>query len=377
MRPPDFLLSPPALEDETLSATESPSVSAVAPRARRAVVAWLLLTAALVFAVAILGGITRLNHAGLSIVNWEPLAGILPPLTDTAWKEEFEHYRQFPEYRLIHNGMDLAGFQAIYWLEFSHRLLARLVGVVFAVPFLVLLLARQLNRAFAWKLFAVLVLGGLQGALGWYMVASGLVERPDVSHYRLAAHLGLALFLYAALLWLAFLVWLPEPTGWGLERPRGLRRAAIAAAVLVFLMALSGALVAGLDAGLVYNTFPRMDGEWVPAGVFAGNPFDSIEEVQFLHRWLGVVVAAVLILLWRRALDSGLPRGGLWAFHALVAILVVQGLLGILTLLYAVPILLAAAHQAGALLLLAAAVAAAYVAGMVRVRSAPDIMVVG
>ena len=362
---------------DTATPTSSPPVPGVAPGARRGVVAWLLLTAALVFAVAVLGGITRLNHAGLSIVTWEPLAGILPPLSDAAWQAEFAHYRQFPEYRLIHSGMDLAGFQAIYWLEYAHRLAARLAGVVFAVPFLFFLLARRLSRAFAWKLFAILVLGGLQGALGWYMVASGLVERPDVSHYRLAAHLGLALVVYATLLWLAFRAWLPEPAGWGLDPPRGLRRAAAAAAVLVLLLALSGALVAGLDAGLVYNTFPLMDGEWVPAGVFAGNPFDSVAEVQFLHRWLGVLVAAALTLLWGRALDAGLPRRALWVFHALVAILALQGVLGILTLVLAVPVPLAAAHQAGALLLLAAAVAAAYVAGMVRVRPEPGITVLG
>ena len=343
--------------------------------ARRQVAAWLFACAALVLAVTVLGGVVRLNHAGLSIVVWEPVAGVLPPMGAEAWQAEFERYKQFPEYRLVHPGLDLAGFKGIFWLEYFHRLLARLVGVAFAAPLAYFLLAGKLRRDMAWKLGGVLALGGLQGALGWWMVASGLVEVPDVSHYRLAAHLGLAVAIYGALVWLALAALVQDALGWGDEPSPGLRRAAAGAVVVVFLLMLSGALVAGLDAGLVFNTFPTMNGAWIPSGLFSANPFETAAGVQFLHRWLGVAVAAYLLLLWGRALDARLPGPAMTAFHGIVAVLAVQGALGILTLVGGVPVPLAAAHQAGALVLLAAAVAAAFVVRRARVEPAAGIRV--
>ena len=311
------------------------------------------------------------------MVTWEPLAGILPPLSAEAWEQEFANYRKFPEYQLLNRGMDLAGFKSIFWFEYAHRLLARMIGLVYAVPFLVILLLRRVERRFGWKLFGLLLLGGMQGVLGWLMVASGLVDRPDVSHYRLTAHLGLAVLIFVTMIWLALRVLVPRAVGGiGVPPPWRFRNASFAVAASIYLLILTGGLVAGLDAGFAYNTFPTMDGKWVPAGLFAGNPFDSVEGVQFLHRWLGVVVAAGAILLWGRALDMGLPAGARRAYHALAATIVVQGVLGILTLLRAVPVALGALHQGVALLVLASAVAAAYAATISRVPPKPGITIV-
>ena len=329
---------------------------------------WLLLCALMVFAVAVLGGVTRLEHAGLSIPSWEPLAGILPPLTAEVWAEEFAYYRQFPEYQMVHQGLDLAGFQYISWFEYTHRLLARAIGVVFALPLLFFWLTHRIEGAFAAKLVVVLVLGGLQGVLGWYMVSSGLVDRPDVSHYRLTAHLGLAVILYATLLWFAFSVFVTPPGEWGVRVSVGFRLATYFGVALVYILILSGGLVAGLDAGFVYNTFPKMGGQWIPPGLLPPNPLDSIVSVQFLHRWGGVVVAAYLIFLWGRSLDVRVPPDVRGIYRWLLIVIAIQGGLGITTLLMAVPVPLGAIHQAGALVVLAVMIGAAYAATHARVR---------
>ena len=319
---------------------------------------WLLLCCALVFALVVLGGVTRLTQSGLSIVEWQPATGILPPLSELAWQNEFAKYQVSPEYRLVNEGMSLAEYKTIYWIEYAHRLLARLVGIVFAVPFLYFLLAGRLARPLAQKLAAVLVLGAFQAALGWYMVQSGLVDRPEVSQYRLTAHLGLAVAIYGAMLWLAL----------GLVRRMGDRPAlaspfdrkiTAAFAALVFLVILSGGFVAGLDAGFGYNTFPLMDGQLVPAGLFGSapwwiNPFEDPLTVQFDHRALAILTALAGIVLWLRLRSETAPAATrLWS-HVVLAALAVQIVLGIFTLLYVVPIPLAAAHQAGALVLLTA-----------------------
>ena len=354
------------------------TVAANAPdRTRGQIAAWLLICATLVLAITVLGGVTRLTHSGLSMVTWEPLVGVLPPLTEEAWEVEFEHYQQFPEYQIVNRGMDLAGFKAIFWFEYAHRLLARFIGIAYALPFLFFLLMRRVERRFGWKLFGLLILGGTQGLLGWLMVASGLVDRPDVSHYRLTAHLGLAVLIFIVMIWLALQVLVPQALGGiGEPAPRRFRRAALAAIGGVYVLILSGGLVAGLDAGFAYNTFPTMDGHWVPESLFTESPLESIAGVQFLHRWLGVIVAAFLVLLWGRALDVGLPRGAMWAFHAVVVAMAAQGLLGILTLVNVVPVPLAALHQGAALVVLAAVVAAAYLAGMSRLTPGPSITII-
>jgi len=239
------------------------------PRAvdrQRVIAAWLFAVCAMVFAMVVLGGVTRLTHSGLSMVQWRPVSGWLPPLGEAEWEQAFARYRHFPEYRELNPDLTLAGFKGIFWLEYVHRLWGRLIGLAFFVPFAVFLLRGWVDRRLAGKLFVLFLLGALQGLLGWYMVRSGLVERPDVSQYRLAAHLGTAFVIYGAMLWVA-LGLLHPPSG---PRPRPARGAWFAYVVvgLVMLTALSGGFVAGLDAGFAYNTFPLMDGELVPAGLF-------------------------------------------------------------------------------------------------------------
>lgn len=323
----------------TAQSVAAPAATAI-PEHRR-VGLWLLICCALVIVMVLLGGVTRLTESGLSIVEWKPVTGVLPPLGEAAWRDEFAKYQQFPEYRKVNHGMTLAEFQRIWWMEYSHRLFGRLIGVVFLLPFLWFLARRAVPPGLTGHLWLVFLLGAAQGAMGWYMVKSGLVDRPDVSQYRLAAHFGLAVVIYLYMLWLALgLLWPPRA------------RADIGAGlvlVLVVIQALLGALVAGLDAGLHYNTFPLMNGEFVPAGIGQQEPwwlnlFENPITVQFQHRLGAYVVTLAALWLWWRT--PGATR------HVLLAALALQMLLGILTLLYVVPLPLAAAHQAGALLLL-------------------------
>jgi cytochrome c oxidase assembly protein subunit 15 len=337
---------------------------------------WLAAAAILVFALAVLGGVTRLEHAGLSITQWKPLAGILPPLSVEAWEAEFAHYQQFPEYQLVHRGMDLAGFQYIFWFEYTHRLLARIVGAFVLVPLIFLWMTGRIERPLALRVLGVAVLIGLQGALGWAMVASGLDERPDVSHYLLTAHLGLAVLIYAGLLWLACTQLITAGDQWGVPVSGGFRMATYLGVALVYVLILSGALVAGLDAGFDYNTFPKMDGRWLPAGLFPEKPLDSAVTVQFLHRWYGLLVGAFVVLLWGRSLDVRLPDAVRATYHGLLLAMALQGAIGIATLLLAVPLLLGALHQAGALIVLGLGVLAAYSVANARVRPPAGIHVI-
>ncbi|MHA1113071.1 MAG: COX15/CtaA family protein [Alphaproteobacteria bacterium] len=326
----------------------------------RAVGIWLLVCCALVFAMVVLGGVTRLTGSGLSMVDWRPLMGTLPPLSQAEWQAVFDLYKAFPEYQKINAGMTLAEFKGIFWFEYTHRLLGRGIGVVFLLPFLWFLSTGRLRRDMSLKLAGMFVLGGLQGLMGWYMVKSGLVDDPHVSQYRLAAHLALAILVYALMLWMA--LGLLRPDAGRSEAPRA---AAWGLVALISITVFSGALVAGLDAGLDYNTFPLMDGRFVPEGYLAHSPafinvFETIAAVQFNHRWLGVGTGLlILAFVWRLAkggAEAGVRRAaGLFAAMALV-----QPLLGILTLLLVVPVSLAAIHQAGALLLFTAALWTAY-----------------
>ena len=343
------------------------------PQPRRAVGVWLFVCAAWVFAVAVLGGLTRLEHAGLSITAWKPLAGILPPLSVEAWEAEFANYRRFPEYQQVHQGLDLAGFKYIFFYEYTHRLLARSLAVAIAVPLLFFWLTKRIDGRFAAKLAGLVVLVGLQGALGWYMVSSGLVDRPDVSHYRLTSHLGLAVVLFGLLIWFGLEALRTPIEDWGVPVSLGLRYTTYGGVVMIYLLILSGGFVAGLDAGLDYNTFPKMDGRWLPPGLFGEHPFESIVTVQFVHRWLGVLVAAYVVLLWGASLDTRVPDEARPFYRALLFMIAVQGMLGLGTLLMRVPLSLAALHQAGALVLLALAIAAAHTVTYARVRPPPGI----
>jgi cytochrome c oxidase assembly protein subunit 15 len=318
--------------------------------ANRRIAAWLLVCAALVFAMVVLGGVTRLTRSGLSIVEWKPVAGAIPPLTHEAWMAEFEKYKLTPEYRHVNRDMDLAGFQRIFWVEYAHRLLGRAIGVVFLVPLIWFAATRQIDGALARRLGAIFVLGGMQGALGWYMVKSGLVNDPHVSPYRLTAHLGLAVFIYGLLVWSALRV---------LDARRapvdaGVARGAWTIVALVFLMILSGGFVAGTKAGFAFNTFPLMYGRFVPEGVLALEPwwrnfFENLPTVQFDHRLIAYLLCIAIPVYWfyaRTRIGAGAARLSL---HFLPLVLALQVALGIATLLLVVPVALAAAHQAGAM----------------------------
>jgi len=351
--------------------TESAIVpDAAAPAdSRRAVAWWLWVCAALIFAMIVLGGVTRLTRAGLSIVEWQPITGAIPPLTASQWHEAFEQYRRTPEYLQVNAGMSLAQFQRIYYIEWAHRLLGRVIGVAFLIPFLYFLLRRRIERTLAPRLAALFALGALQGALGWYMVASGLVDVPRVSSYRLTAHLGLAVLIYGYTVWLALGLTAPRADG---VRGAWFAQSARLTLAAVYLMILSGGLVAGTRAGFLYNTFPLMNGEWIPPAAFALQPwwvnvFENVATVQLDHRLLAyallVLVLGSWICLYRRAPAARVRR----AAHLLLAALLGQIALGIATLIYVVPAPLAAAHQAGALLVFSAAL---YVAHATRVNRA-------
>ena len=326
---------------------------------RQPVAAWLLLCCAMLFALVVVGGITRLTHSGLSIVEWQPLVGTLPPLSEQAWQETFQKYQQTPEYRKVNFGMSLEAFKGIFWWEYVHRLLGRAIGLVYLVPLLYFFVRRQVDRPLAWKLAGIFVLGALQGAMGWYMVKSGLVDNPRVSQYRLTAHLGLAIAIYAAMLWVALGLLTRRgspPSG----AARRLWRFSLVLTAIVFVMSLSGGLVAGIRAGLVYNTFPLMNGHWMPPEILALEPwhsnfFNNLATVQFDHRLLAWLLSVLVPWFWWRSRGVPLtPSARLWC-NALPAVLLLQLTLGIVTLLLAVPVALGAAHQAGALLLLTTA----------------------
>jgi cytochrome c oxidase assembly protein subunit 15 len=337
------------------------------PGNARAVALWLLVCCALVFAMIIVGGVTRLTHSGLSITEWQPIVGTLPPLSVADWNAAFAKYQATPEYAQVNHGMTLDAFKGIFWWEYFHRLLGRAIGVVFFAPLLWFALRRQIPPGYAPRLIVIFALGGLQGALGWYMVQSGLVDDPRVSQLRLTAHLGLALIIFAAMFWTALS--LLRPTGRrGDGASTGLVRFAAALPAAVFLMALSGGLVAGIRAGFAYNTFPLMNGRIVPPEILAIDPWylnfvNNMATVQFVHRAIALLLFALIPLYWWRAQRS--PAAGVMTRRAatlLVTMLAIQLALGISTLLLVVPITLAAAHQAGAVLLFAAALNAAHAA---------------
>ena len=314
---------------------------------------WLLTCCALIFAMVVLGGVTRLTHSGLSIVEWDPIVGAIPPLTQSQWEKTFDQYKQTPEYRKINAGMSLSAFKGIFYVEWAHRLLGRLIGAVFLLPFLYFLIRRRIPRELVPKLVTMFVLGGLQGALGWYMVKSGLIDIPRVSPYRLTAHLAFAILIYAYIFWTALGLLYPRES---LPTPGKLRRFGTVVTALIFLMILSGGFVAGNKAGFAFNTFPLMNGRFVPEGMYAMQPwwtnlFENIATVQFNHRLIAYLLCLVIPAFWLTAMRSALParpRGGM---HLLLGWLPVQITLGIATLLLVVPVALAAAHQAGALVL--------------------------
>lgn len=340
-----------------MTATLEQSEYQATPRqieARRPIALWLFVICALVGGMVIVGGATRLTDSGLSITEWKPVTGAIPPFSQEVWESEFEKYKQIPEYIEVNRGMSLEEFKTIYWWEWGHRFLGRLVGIAFFVPFMWFLLTKRLERPLIPPLVVMFIMGGLQGAMGWYMVMSGLTERVDVSQYRLAAHLGLAFIVYGYMYWVALSLWRGEGV-----RKLDLSGLAIPAAVIVaavFVQILAGAFVAGLNAGLIFNTWPFMEGAIVPDHLFPMglvSAFEDVRTVQFDHRMLAYAVTA--LIGWHywvvRNADEPIQKSA----HILLAVLLVQVGLGIMTLLSIVRIDLALAHQLGALALLSAA----------------------
>jgi cytochrome c oxidase assembly protein subunit 15 len=317
-----------------------------------------LLCAAVIFGMILLGGVTRLTNSGLSMVEWKPLMGVVPPLSEQAWQETFEKYRQFPEYQKINRGMSMDDFKYIFMYEYLHRVLGRLIGLLYFLPMLYFLVKGRVRAGLAPKLWLLFFMGGFQGLLGWYMVKSGLVDRPSVSQYRLTAHLGVAVAIYGYMLWLAFDLLKPLRC---VEKPGGtsLGRWSLALVGLVYLMILSGGLVAGTDAGFSYSTWPLMGPSFVPEAVYAGTPawldaFEDVTTIQFNHRMFAYLLFVAINLfafqVFRRVRAPMVRTAAL----LLVLALWVQVILGISTLLLHVPVPLAAAHQGGAVALLSA-----------------------
>lgn len=334
--------------------TNSAPRSAQETAALRPLAFWLFACCGMVFLTLIVGGVTRLTESGLSIVEWQPLLGALPPMSHEEWLILFEKYKQIPQFQLTNFNMTLDGFKNIFWWEWAHRLVGRTIGLVFFLPMLWFWIRGRIPGWLKPRLIGFLLLGGLQGAMGWYMVKSGLVQDTKVSQYRLTAHLGLAFLIFGLLFWTA-LGLLQQRTRTP-STPSGLRRFALCVAGLVFLMVLSGGFVAGIRGGLAYNTFPLMNGHFIPPDAFAMSPlwqnfFANLPLVQFNHRLIAWVLMAMVPLLWWKTRQDA-PLAGK-AANAMLAMLVVQVSLGIATLLHQVPISLASLHQAGAMILFA------------------------
>lgn len=322
----------------------------------RRVATWLLICSALVFLMIVLGGVTRLTGSGLSMTDWRPVTGILPPLSDAEWEAEFARYRASPEYRLVNSHLDAQQFKGIFWLEYLHRLLGRVIGIAFLVPF-VFFAMRGYIRPRDWPIYGTMfLLGGLQGLLGWYMVKSGLIDIPAVSQYRLTAHLVAALLIYGFMLWVAMSLLRPREN----SVPHPWFGRAVALLGLICLTIVSGGFVAGLKAGKLFNTFPMMGDHWLPPGALALSPpwrnvFENPILVQFDHRLLASATFLCVLLAWFLLGRTTLPRPAERGRHLLFFGIALQVALGVLTLLAKVPLALASAHQAVAVLVFSAA----------------------
>jgi cytochrome c oxidase assembly protein subunit 15 len=323
----------------------------------RQIALWLLLCAGAIFSMIMLGGITRLTNSGLSMVEWKPLIGVIPPLNEATWQEIFQKYQQFPEYQKINHQMTVDEFKSIFMYEYLHRVLGRLIGLIFLLPFLFFYFKKRIKIGLTPKLIIMFVLGGFQGLLGWYMVKSGLVDNPRVSQYRLTAHLGAAVIIYGYILWVAFgLLSINKMVG---SQGQAIKRSAFALSGLIFLMILSGGLVAGTHAGFVYSTFPLMGDSFIPPGLFNTNPawlamFEDITTIQFNHRLFAYTLFTLILGFAFAVLMKTDSKMLHRSIYFLLALLMIQVTLGISTLLMHVPVSLAAAHQSGAIALFTA-----------------------
>jgi cytochrome c oxidase assembly protein subunit 15 len=329
----------------------------------RAIGIWLLACCAMIFLMVLIGGVTRLTESGLSITEWKPVEGVLPPLSQAQWQDAFADYKAIPQYQAIHADMTLDQFKHIYFWEYLHRLWGRIIGFAFLLPFLWFLIRGRVSRRLIAPLAGLFVLGGLQGALGWWMVESGLEARIEVSQYRLAAHLAMAVVIYLAMLWVALgLVW---PKSQLVGKHRALQATSWLVVLMIFTTLVAGAFVAGTRAGYLDNTFPLMEGQFVPPDYWHLTPlwrnwFENLTSVQFDHRVLAESTWFAIAALWLAGLRAALTLGQRGALHALFFFACLQVALGITTLLTVVWLPVAAAHQAGALCLLTSALVAGY-----------------
>jgi len=319
------------------------------------VIYWLLTGCLLIFIMVIVGGITRLTHSGLSISNYKLISGIVPPMNDVEWVEAFELYKQYPEYQKLNNYFDIQDFKDIYFWEWIHRVIGRFIGIVFLVPFVYFLVRKQLTKATIKKSLVLLALGSLQGFLGWYMVKSGLVDRPDVSHYRLAMHLTTAFLTFAYTFWVALDLIFPNKK----TISKKLRNFIRIGLIILIIQIIYGAFVAGLDAGWIHNNWPLMnDGKFIHETVYTEqNPtylnfVEGKSGVQFIHRTLAYLVVIFIIAIWYKAKNRILTAWQTKGIRGLIILVGVQFLLGVLTLLLAVPVWLGVLHQVAAFILL-------------------------
>ncbi len=321
------------------------------------VVYWLLAGCLLIFIMVVVGGITRLTHSGLSISNYKLISGTIPPMNDVEWNEAFDLYKQYPEYQKLNNQFTLQDFKDIYFWEWLHRVIGRFIGLVFFLPFLYFLITKQLSKTTIKKSIILLCLGGFQGFLGWYMVKSGLVDRPDVSHYRLAAHLTTAFITFAYTFWVALDIMFPNKK----EMNKSLRSIIRIGMVVLLLQIVYGAFVAGLDAGFIHNHWPMMsEGKFMHETVHMEqtplhkNFIEGRSGVQFVHRTLAYLVVLCIGFIWYKAKKHPLSSFQQKGINSLLALVGLQFLLGVLTLILAVPVWLGVAHQIGAFFLLSA-----------------------
>ncbi|TDI79597.1 MAG: heme A synthase [Bacteroidetes bacterium] len=322
----------------------------------RKVFYWLLVGCLLIFIMVIVGGITRLTHSGLSISNYKLISGTIPPLNEVEWQRTFELYKLYPEYEKLNYDFSLQDFKDIFFWEWLHRVIGRFIGVVFIIPFLYFLFRKQLSRSTIKKCLILLCLGGFQGFLGWYMVKSGLIDRPDVSHYRLAIHLTAAFVAFAYTLWVALDIWYPIKK----EIQKKFRDLIRLGLTLLLLQIIWGAFVAGLDAGWIHNHWPLMnDGKWIHETVTIEqypvwkNFVEGKSGVQFVHRYLAYIVVAIIVVIWFKARKMTLTATQKNGVNILVGLVLLQFVLGIFTLILQVPVWLGVMHQVAAFFLVA------------------------
>lgn len=326
----------------------------------RPIIIWLFIGVLMIATMVIIGGITRLTESGLSMVDWRLVAGTFPPLTEVEWNRVFSDYQKSPEFKELNSNFTLSDFKSIFWWEYIHRLWGRIIGLVFIFPLAWFVFKKMIPKKLVGKLIAIFILGAFQGFLGWFMVKSGLVNEPRVSHYRLAAHLTTAFFAFAFTFWVAIDLLKPVP-----KISEDLKKIHVWLKVffpILILQIIYGAFVAGMDAGTVHNNFPKMDNDaWISEAVFALNPtwlnfIEAKSGVQFIHRYVAYFVSGFVFFIWFKLGKSDLSKTQQLARNLFLSALVFQFLLGVFTLLYSVPIVLGVLHQFGALLLLAASV---------------------